>query len=51
MAKPLKNIPTETLMMMKIDMFLNANYELRKNVMRGVAEYRMKTGLGFNFKT
>ena len=50
MAKPLKNIPTETLMMMKIDMFLNANYELRKNVMRGVAEYRMKTGLGFNFQ-
>ena len=50
MAKPLKNIPAETLMMMKIDMFLNANYELRKNVMRGVAEYRMKTGLGFNFQ-
>jgi len=50
MVRPLKNIPAETLMMMKIDIFLNANYELRKNVMRGVAEYRMKTGLGFNFQ-
>ncbi len=50
MPRPLKNIPAETLMMMKIDIFLNANYELRKNVMRGVAEYRMRTGLGFAFQ-
>ena len=49
-AKPLKNIPSETLLMMKVDMFLNSNYELRKNVMRGVAEYREKTGLGFDFQ-
>ena len=49
-TKPLKNIPAETLLMMKVDMFLNANYELRKNVMRGVAEYRRKTGLGFSFQ-
>ena len=49
-TRPLKNIPAETLMMMKIDIFLNTNYELRKNVMRGVAEYRMRTGLGFNFQ-
>ena len=49
-TRPLKNIPAETLMMMKIDIFLNANYELRKNVMRGVAEYRMRTGLGFAFQ-
>ena len=49
-TRPLKNIPVETLMMMKIDIFLNTNYELRKNVMRGVAEYRMRTGLGFNFQ-
>ncbi len=48
-AKPLKNMPAETLLMMKIDTFLNANYELRKNVMRGVAEYRERTGLGFDF--
>ena len=50
MAKPLKNIPPETLLTMKIDIFLNSNYELRKNVMRGVAEYRMRTGLGFSFQ-
>jgi len=49
-TKPLKYIPSETLLMMKVDMFLNANYELRKNVMRGVAEYRERTGLGFDFQ-
>ena len=49
-TKPLKNIPSETLLMMKVEMFLNANYELRKNVMRGVAEYRERTGLGFDFQ-
>ena len=49
-TKPLKNIPSETLLMMKVDMFLNANYELRKNVMRGVAEYRMRTGYGFSYQ-
>ena len=48
--KPLKNIPPETLLTMKIDIFLNTNYELRKNVMRGVAEYRQRTGLGFSFQ-
>ena len=50
MARPLKNIPAETLLMMKVDMFLNANYELRKNVMRGVAEYRVRTGFGFDYQ-
>ncbi|MBP5302636.1 MAG: hypothetical protein J6Y88_05255 [Bacteroidales bacterium] len=50
MAKPLKNFPPETLLTMKIDIFLNTNYELRKNVMRGVAEYRVRTGLGFSFQ-
>ena len=49
-AKPLKHIPPETLLMMRIDIFLNTNYELRMNVMRGVAEYRMRTGLGFSFQ-
>ena len=48
--KPLKVIPAETLLTMKVDMFLNSNYELRKNVMRGVAEYRMRTGVGFSFQ-
>ena len=50
MARPLKHIPPETLLTMKIDIFLNTNYELRKNVMRGVAEYRQRTGLGFSFQ-
>jgi len=45
-----KTIPPETLLTMKINIFLNANYELRKNVMRGVAEYRMRTGIGFSFQ-
>ena len=49
-VRPTKNIPPETLLMMKIDIFLNSNYELRKNVMRGVAEYRMRTGHGFAFQ-
>jgi hypothetical protein len=45
-----KTIPPETLLTMKINIFLNTNYELRKNVMRGVAEYRMRTGVGFSFQ-
>ena len=49
-VKPTKNVPPETLMTMKIDIFLRENYELRKNVMRGVAEYRQRTGLGFDFQ-
>ncbi len=49
-TKPMKHIPAETLLMMKVDMFLNTNYELRKNVMRGVAEYRMRTGYGFSYQ-
>ena len=48
--RPMKNIPPETLMTMKIDIFLRENYELRKNVMRGVAEYRQRTGIGFEFQ-
>ena len=48
--KPEKNIPTETLLTMKVDIFLNEEYEIRKNVMRGVAEFRERTGLGFSFR-
>ena len=49
-TNPLKHIPSETLLMMKVEMFLQSNYELRKNVMRGVAEYRPRTGVGFGFQ-
>jgi hypothetical protein len=45
-----KTIPPESLLTMKINIFLNSNYELRRNVMRGVAEYRMRTGIGFSFQ-
>ena len=48
--KPEKNIPAETLLTMKSDVFLNENYEIRKNVMRGVAEFRARTGIGFSFR-
>ena len=48
--KRMGSIPAETLLTMKINIFLNANYELRKNVMRGVAEYRVRTGIGFSFQ-
>ena len=40
--KPLKAIPNDTLQMMKTEIFLNENYEMRKNLMTGVAEYREK---------
>jgi len=41
-TKPLKSVPEDTLLMMKTDIFLNTNYEMRKNVMTGVAQYRDK---------
>ena len=48
--KPEKTVPAETLLTMKIDIFLNEHYEMRKNVMRGVAEFRERTGIGFAFR-
>ena len=43
-------VPPETLLTLKVHQFLTANYELRHNVMRGVAEYRERRGLGFTFQ-
>jgi hypothetical protein len=40
--KPLKSVPQETLQTMRTEIFLTANYEMRKNLMTGVAEYRMR---------
>ena len=40
--RPLKSIPEEAQLMMKTEMFLNTNYDMRKNVMTGVAQYREK---------
>ncbi len=48
--KPLGNIPPDTLQMMKTEIFLNTNFELRKNLMTGVAEYREKYSDDQSFK-
>ena len=42
--KPLKSVPDDTLLMMKTDIFLHTHYEMRKNVMTGVAQYRENNG-------
>lgn len=43
-TKPLASVSEDSLLMMKTDIFLNSNYEIRKNVMTGVAQYRDKNG-------
>ena len=48
--RPLKSIPEDTLLMMKTEAFLDANYEMRKNIMTGVAQYREKNGLQEDFR-
>ena len=48
--KPLGSIPPDTLQMMKTEIFLNTNFELRKNLMTGVAEYREKYSDDQSFK-
>ena len=48
--KPLQSIPNDTLQMMKTEIFLNENFELRKNLMTGVAEYREKYSDDQTFK-
>ena len=48
--KPLQAIPNDTLQMMKTEIFLNENYEMRKNLLTGVAEYREKYSDDQRFK-
>jgi len=49
--KPLEAaIPKDTLQMMKTEIFLNENFEMRKNLMTGVAEYREKYSDDQSFK-
>ena len=48
--KPLKSVPRETLQTMRTEIFLTANYDMRKNLMTGVAEYRMKYSEDQTFK-
>ena len=49
-VKPLKSVPEDTILMMKTDIFLNSNFEMRKNVMTGVAQYRDKAAFSFEFQ-
>ncbi len=49
-VKPLKSVPQETLQTMRTEIFLTANYDMRKNLMTGVAEYRMKYAEDQTFK-
>ena len=49
-VKPLKSVPEDTIQAMKTEMFLNSNYELRKNLLTGVAEYREKFSDDQRFK-
>ena len=49
-VKPLKSVPEETLQTMRTEMFLNANFDMRKNLMTGVAEYRYKYAEDQTFK-
>ena len=40
--KPLRSVPDETIQAMRTEIFLNANFDMRKNLLTGVAEYREK---------
>ena len=40
--RPLKSVPEETIQAMRTEIFLNANFDMRKNLLTGVAEYREK---------
>ena len=48
--RPLKSVPEDTIQAMKTEIFLNSNYELRKNLLTGVAEYREKFSDDQRFK-
>ena len=48
--RPLKSVPEDTLLMMKTDIFLHTHYQMRKNVMTGVAQYRENNGEDDNYR-
>ena len=48
--KPLKSVPEDTIQAMKTEIFLNSNYEMRKNLLTGVAEYRERFSDDQRFK-
>ena len=48
--RPLKSVPEELIQTMRTEIFLNANFDMRKNLMTGVAEYRYKYAEDQTFK-
>ena len=48
--RPLKSVPDETLSQIRTEIFLHSNYEMRKNLLTGVAEYREKFSDNQEFK-
>ena len=48
--KPLKSIPDDMIQTMRTEIFLENNFDLRKNLMTGVAEYRNKFSQDLSFK-
>jgi hypothetical protein len=46
----LKSVPEDTIQAMKTEIILNSNYEMRKNLLTGVAEYREKFSDDQRFK-
>ena len=47
---PLRSVPDDTIQAMKTEIFLNSNFDMRKNVLTGVAEYREKFSDDQRFK-
>ena len=47
---PLKSVPEDTIQAMKTEIFLSSNFDMRKNLLTGVAEYREKFSDDQRFK-
>ncbi len=48
--KPMKSVPDDLLQAIRMEIFLNENFDMRKNLMTGVAEYRNKFSEDQTFK-
>ena len=48
--RPLKSVPEDLIQTMRTEIFLNTNFDMRKNLMTGVAEYRYKYAEDQTFK-
>ena len=46
----LRHLPESSLLMMRTNVFMEQNYEFRKNVLTGVAQYRELSQLDFDFQ-